>query len=324
MKTFQYFALLLIFSFSSSFCRVKDDNSTEFRLLLYLIISSSRNSKPSSLLYKPISISLSNANSSFSLGQAYVGRSSTNSEYAYWTLPVTNSGPTPFCFIQLSGGIHYKDSSGNTIASDSLGYTYVDGSVGFQSVLSTHTCLAVGELGYFAGIQNNVYTSLNSIAFSQIEVSATTPKNIAAKIIPQSYSVSNSKLSVRIKNEGSGSGNFGINRVFLLGYDNVPIFWSNLSTPSNDTILQTETGILDFTISYAGNSNKILPFLNFSSANDGSNNVFTGKNNYAVLTGTSIGSNTASMLTPPKMDTDLDWRQQVFTSNRNKFEESKK
>ena len=165
---------------------------------------------PVSQLRKEIAVNLANTGT-FKVGKGYATRDAADTETLYWFVSVTNESKTLQCFIEATS-VQFKNSAGQTLVADDA--AFVSGSVAvYQGTdIYTDTCLAGGQTGYLFGIElesevPSIYTSVSSVVVSTLagDTGFSVP---AAKIIPQSYTVSKNspqELAVSIKNAGTGA-----------------------------------------------------------------------------------------------------------------------
>ena len=198
------------------------------------------------------------------MGTAYATRTTTILDYAYIIFPVTNIGTETLCLIELTG-ITYRDAGDMELLSGGL--TYVQGSVGkTPSLQFTDTCLAPGETGMVRTINNNLYAAVAKMEFTFSTI-ASTISVPAAKVIPQSYTIASSTLTIVAKNVGTRNALVGEQNRFhswvLLDDAMHPLTFglTNITTPS--IIAPDGTATISTSISYAGSGSKLLVSTNF-------------------------------------------------------------
>ncbi len=141
------------------------------------------------------------------LSQAYVTRLTTADETAYITIAATNSGMEYPCFVQATTS-QWLDSNGQVLNPGGNG-PYLSGSVGALSdMLSTDSCLAPGETGYFIdlAIAGNapIYSAIASIQIGlQSLATGTTPPG---KLLPSRYEVGTCAGNRTMRVTGTASG----------------------------------------------------------------------------------------------------------------------
>lgn len=226
---------------------------------------------PNSELRREISASVTGENTAFSLDSAYATRTTADSETLYWFITVTNQGSGLQCFVKASV-LEFKDTAGQTLTTSDL--AFVSGSVGVGSTVYTDTCLGRGETGYFFGIEvadgaSTLYSSVDSIVIATLESDAgfSAP---AARLIPQSYAVSDEAFSVTVANEGTGAAKLGeLSSYFLVDENDLPLEWGffdGVSGKPDDPVLEAgDTYVLtDFVPLYDGQATKVLAQVTFN------------------------------------------------------------
>ncbi len=228
------------------------------------------------LLRKEISISIINPDDKFSFGPSYATINSISNSGTYSVIQITNNSSQGFAFIKINT-IIYKDSAGQTLSTNSSGFTYIKGSLGdVGHGIYTSTCLAPNEIGYIVLIDNNsVFDNLSAIEIGSIEYDPDVGDPVT-KVIPQSYVCSdNEDIIVTVKNTGNSDVSPGIGSYYILmdSSDN-PLNWGFLFFESSS--LETDSDeILTATSWYSGASTRLYAIIDFEATDKkASNNKF--------------------------------------------------
>lgn len=229
------------------------------------------NISSTSLLRKPVAFTLSNPNSNYSLGNAYVARIKETSTALYWMVQVNNVSNKTSCFVNLDSG-EYRSNNGTVL--DTVPVSYVSGSIrDVGNSVYTNTCLAPGQRGFFVGVTLNVsYDQIGSIVFSSLLQSVAASTVPTLTISPAGYSVTpnsavSQKVSLTVHNDSSVAGVLALSsRAILLDSDNNPLIWLYLTRPTtwNGSLNPGENGILESTVEYEGASRKTFVNLDYA------------------------------------------------------------
>jgi hypothetical protein len=227
-------------------------------------------------LGKTVSFTLSNANAVMQLGSCYVGRSSTSSNYAYWTLPVTFTGSSPKAFIQMYG-VKYRNASGTVI--DSSEFTFVEGRSMklVTSGIFSNTCMMQGDSGCFVGI-DSLYGSLASLTADSIGFSSSVPVQTTSNIVQTGVTASTA-LTIAIQNTGTLAAALSMSYALLLDNSGTPLLWTFV-TPSPATVPAGGTGTFASTyLLYSGTYTNAKVFADYEDgATATAKTAFAGEN----------------------------------------------
>lgn len=226
------------------------------------------NSEAIEKLWKIGKVLIENESHGFYLDTVYFARSSSNSDYVYWVIPVRNILENAHAFIKATG-IKLLDVDNNVIYEDEINYTYVNGSCGNRinsTTFLTNTFLRSNEVGFFLGIDKVNFEQVEKIKLETIKYSNAEYVYSSINVIPTSYQASNDKVYVNIKNESNKTVYVMMSPFILLGEDNKPLNWSYLSPDFDITSIETvvssnSTGTLVDYDFYNGTCNKIRPIL---------------------------------------------------------------
>ncbi len=223
-------------------------------------------------LKKDITVTVTNSNG-FSVSKIVASRSSESSDYLYWMFTITNDNSIAYCFVQASN-VAFKNSSETTIQTSST--ESVKGSTGTQSGVTTSTCLAPGESGIVAGLEEDIFTNTASIVVESIE-GYSTPEisDPSGKVIPQSYTYSeeafSDRIDITIKNTGSSAVSVDFVYYYLISSGGDYLHWG-LTSSSNSQTLSTDesTTAFDDTFSYSGSASSVLVIVDFEDSTSSS------------------------------------------------------
>lgn len=235
------------------------------------------NSTANTNLRKRVDLTLVYPNADYSLGEAYLARSTLASDAIYWMLAVTNISASTRCFIKITKG-DGLDAAGKVVLSDLL--TYVDGSVRQLSVVETDTCLAPGESGMLASIEieSDAYDKITELRFESLTHYTTSEASeITAHVIPDGpYTVItenpfSQSVELPVKNIGSTAATVGLfSTYFLLNEKGEPLIWDYIDKKAGwDGALAVGASnlLVDVYLDYAGTASDIKAYLDYGSQN---------------------------------------------------------
>ncbi|MBI5510355.1 MAG: hypothetical protein HY903_16490 [Deltaproteobacteria bacterium] len=172
---------------------------------------------------------------SFALLEATVARPAvSNTSGAYVILPVQNIDSRPYCEVTVDTLV-YRGLGDSALGTTTL--RGVAGSVGRVNTLTTNTCLAPGEIGYFCDVLlGDVY---DSIARLDVTLAASPDRalhDLAAHLAPVSYTYdAMNGLVVSLTNDGSAPATVydGGSLYLMLDADRAPLWFHGLQTPTS-------------------------------------------------------------------------------------------
>jgi hypothetical protein len=214
-------------------------------------------------LRKALPVTLTTQHPDLALGQAFLTRISTSSEYGSLIVELTNNGSSAKCFVRAEE-ISYR-SSDATIVTEA--FAYISASVGrTASGTFTDTCLDSGETGYLIDIQapvsttNPFWTDVESVEIGSLSTSDPEVTDPGAELIPTGYSVAETSLqtlTVTGKNGGNVPLYPGAYSLYILLDDaGDPLEWGFLDSTS-DTLSSGQTSEWEDSPIYDGSASRI-------------------------------------------------------------------
>ncbi len=223
---------------------------------------------------KLVDFSVTNPDPRLSFGHAYVSKKDPYTDAVYWMIFVTNTSDQTLCFIRLTNGI-YKNSSGQTIATDD--FNYVHGSVRRFSLsdIETNTCLLPDQKGLFSGIEilSGLYSNLSEIVFESIHINDSGPTEASLPYIVHGgtffvapYAGAIQTITLPIKNIGTERGLIdNLSQYVLVDANGNPLSWGYFGLPINwNGVLDVdEEGTLTDSYSYFGIANRLYVYIDY-------------------------------------------------------------
>ena len=220
-------------------------------------------------LRKIITVTLAEAHPTLGLGTAYLTRISDSSEYASLTLPVTNEGTSPLCFVWAQE-LTYRQGSTNVAIND---LALAVGSVGrTESGNYVDSCLDTGETGYLIDITapgdslGLPLWSIDNLVIGSLSAGSGAVYAHDGKLVPTAYSTASGALeSVTGLNQGTATiypGQFTV--YFLLDADGTPLEWSFLDAPASESLTAGMSANWTTTGYYEGSSSRIRVHFDYS------------------------------------------------------------
>jgi hypothetical protein len=228
-------------------------------------------------LRKPINVKVTSTDTSFTVGDVYATRPSTNTDYAYIFVPITNTSNVERCFVKL-GNITYRDASDLALVSNGL--SYVTGSVALAvSTVFTNSCLAPGEKGVAITVTANIYSAVSTMEFTLDAPNYVLTEPVAS-VIPTSYSFTTATgtpantLYVTVQNEGAGPALVGAPLRFhtwiLLDDAGLPLAYGLTDNAAPGIVAAAGTATIAANATYDGPmSGNVLVYVNFEDASAG-------------------------------------------------------
>lgn len=166
-------------------------------------------------IHKQLLITKSSSNSELLLKQVYAIR--TTSSLIEIVGIVQNTSQQSRCGASIDG-METRKTDGQPTAEQPSSLSFIDGSSGLLPTISSYTtgCLKPNEIAYFSSLSRVSYDEVAEFNFDTLEFGFTPSTSVtipSVSVLPLSYSVSGSNLSVRLVNQLSN--NIEVTRVYV-------------------------------------------------------------------------------------------------------------